>query len=152
MLRPPHGMNHLSITPSPIRALQSLNDADFEAALTDFLRQQQQKEPAKPALLCRFCRAPITRADAAIEINGSHRHRFHNPLGMEFDIGCFVEAPGCAGHGTASFEYTWFAGYQWQVALCRKCHSHLGWLYTSSHAAPFFGLIVAYLMDADASH
>jgi hypothetical protein len=145
-------MNHPPIPRVPIRALQSLNDAEFEAALADLLHQQQQKQPAKPALLCRFCRAKITQADAAIEINGSHRHRFHNPLGVEFDIGCFAQAPGCAGHGAASFEYTWFAGYQWQVALCRECHSHLGWLYTCSHAAPFFGLIVDYLIEADLPH
>jgi hypothetical protein len=77
---------------------------------------------------------------------GRHEHAFFNPAGIAFQVRCFREAPGCLVQGQATAEFSWFAGYQWQYALCGICLSHLGWLFSSGkssaeNADVFFGLI-----------
>ena len=38
-------------------------------------------------------------------------------------------------------DFTWFRGYDWQVAVCRGCSDHLGWFY-SRRETGFWGLIL----------
>ena len=95
---------------------------------------------------CRFCQAKITTAAQMIEVNGSHRHVFANPLGKVYEIGCFSQAPGCMNHGPPTTECTWFAGCTWRFSLCVSCFSHLGWQYQSHLTGSFFGLILANLL------
>jgi peptide methionine sulfoxide reductase MsrB len=38
-------------------------------------------------------------------------------------------------------EFTWFAGYAWQVGICGNCDAHLGWIFTSDPHR-FYGLIL----------
>ncbi|MBU1171045.1 MAG: hypothetical protein KKD44_15915 [Proteobacteria bacterium] len=92
-------------------------------------------------LLCRACMGLVTSASEKIEVNGAHTHSFANPHGLFFDIGCFCHAPGCAYSSESSYEFTWFAGFHWQIAVCRACMAHLGWLFTSS-GRRFNGLIL----------
>lgn len=96
-------------------------------------------------LVCRDCLCVITSENEKIEINGSHVHGFTNPHGMFFDIGCFSSAPGCAYSDLSSDEFTWFKGFSWRVAFCRKCSAHLGWLFTSD-SSQFNGLILTRLI------
>ena len=93
---------------------------------------------------CAACTTRVADEDAGIEIAGAHRHRFANPAGVEFEIGCF-DAAGCRVDGAPTLEHTWFAGFAWSYALCANCGAHLGWLYESD-AARFFGLILARLV------
>lgn len=102
-------------------------------------------------LYCIHCGKPITEEDQRIAIRSSHRHRFTNPHGLIFVIGCFASAPGCAQVGVATEEWTWFSGYAWQVALCRSCGVHLGWRYRSGSGDGFYGLILDRLV-ADKTH
>jgi len=95
---------------------------------------------------CRFCRSKITTAAQMIEVNGSHRHVFANPLGKVFEIGCFSHAPGCMNRGSPTTECTWFAGCSWRFSLCLSCFSHLGWQYHSDLTGSFFGLILVNLL------
>ncbi len=109
---------------------------------------RQQRLAVKPAekpkqekrLFCAACRHPVTHQDERIQIQGGHEHRFANPHGVHFRIGCFREAGGCAAVGPATLEYTWFAGYAWRIALCAHCHAHLGWRFESP-GEYFHGLI-----------
>ena len=79
-------------------------------------------------------------------MNGAHEHTVFNPAGRIFTIGCFKEAPGADSIGPATDDFTWFKGYDWQIALCRGCNVHIGWQYTGAEApAVFFGLILAML-------
>lgn len=84
-------------------------------------------------------------------IGGSHAHVFANPGGLVFEIGCFQEAFGCRGEGPFVAEFSWFAGFAWQVAVCRACEAHLGWRYRPlSGAAPgFWGLILSRLSEEE---
>lgn len=103
----------------------------------------------KSALLCVACQAIITFESENIEVNGSFSHSFANPHGLFFDISCYRNAPGCINSAESSSEFTWFRGYDWQVAACQNCMNHLGWLFTSS-ANRFYGLISDQLIRSDA--
>jgi hypothetical protein len=99
-------------------------------------------------LVCVRCGARITDDAAGIEISGSHDHYFVNPHGFDFRIGCFAIAPGCVAHGPTSGEFTWFPGHAWQLAHCRSCTLHLGWMFRSPRRN-FYGLILARLVEVD---
>jgi len=99
-------------------------------------------------LVCRACRAAITRPDLAMRVNGEHRHVFFNPHGLVFELGCFASARNVLARGPKTDEFTWFPGYTWQVVTCTGCGSQLGWRYTSSRGG-FFGLILSALIEED---
>ncbi|NGZ29229.1 MAG: hypothetical protein G8345_20370 [Magnetococcales bacterium] len=96
-------------------------------------------------ILCKFCSLVITRPQEAIVMAGSHEHTFFNPAGMVYRIGCFRTATGCTWLAESSADFSWFPQTLWQIALCRRCHSHLGWRYTTSLHSTFFGLILTRL-------
>lgn len=99
-------------------------------------------QPYRELILCRFCHAAITTQRAELTIEQQHQHRFLNPNGMHYLIGCFTLAPGCDIGGLATNEYTWFKGFSWQMARCSDCGEHLGWFYQQAESKQFFGLIV----------
>ncbi|AGW13165.1 hypothetical protein DGI_1314 [Megalodesulfovibrio gigas DSM 1382 = ATCC 19364] len=105
---------------------------------------QHDQTPATP-LRCALCRAPVTTAAARIRIAGRHAHVFCNPAGLVFEIGCFSSAEGCAAIGPPSSEFTWFPEHFWQVAVCTRCGTHLGWRFAGP-AGEFWGLILEYLV------
>lgn len=109
-----------------------------------------EKAKKEQRLFCAACRHPVTHQDQRIAVAGGHEHRFTNPHGITFHIGCFREAAGCAPTGEATTEYTWFAGYAWRIALCVNCRAHLGWRFDSD-GDYFHGLVVARLSSAGPS-
>lgn len=92
-------------------------------------------------LRCTACGQPIAREKARIEVDGKHVHSFVNPAGHEYTIGCFAEAPGCAGEGEESTFWSWFPGFAWRIALCAACGAQLGWSFRRE-AGAFWGLII----------
>src|SRR5438105_4705251 len=70
------------------------------------------------AIVCRACGHLVTAARHRIEVLGAHEHRFMNPGGFLFHIGCFADAVGCVIVGPDSLEYPWFAGFAWRCAHC----------------------------------
>jgi hypothetical protein len=105
-------------------------------------------EDSGKVLVCAECLQAVTTRAAQIEMSGSHAHTFANPHGLVFRIGCFAVAPGCQEASEASTEFTWFPGYAWQVATCRGCAGHLGWLFRSTDSR-FHGLILDRLAEMD---
>lgn len=99
-------------------------------------------------LVCRRCLGFVTTTSQKIKVNGAHIHSFTNPHGLFFDIGCFRHATGCAYSSDSSYEFTWFAGFRWQIAVCRACMEHLGWLFTSD-GSQFNGLILDKLVTLE---
>lgn len=93
-------------------------------------------------LICRQCGEGITRPDQGISVEGAQGHTFANPHGIVYEIGCFRSADGCAAVGPASDEFTWFQGFSWRIAVCRRCQVHLGWRFESRAMVHFYGLIV----------
>jgi hypothetical protein len=99
-------------------------------------------------IVCAACAATITRPVERIACQGSHEHRFMNPGGFLYHIGCFAQAIGCVIVGPASREYPWFPGFSWRLALCGQCGVQLGWHFRDDAGAAFFGLILNRLRDA----
>ncbi len=111
------------------------------------LEGDSNKEPER-AILCATCRHAVTRERLRIDVEGAHEHRFMNPHGFLFDVGCFAEAPGCLVVGEASTEFSWFPGMAWRYAVCDGCKEHLGWTFEGSSRSRFFGLVLNRLVEA----
>jgi hypothetical protein len=110
---------------------------------------------AERAILCRACGHEITAAKERIAMSGSHRHTFVNPAAIEFTIGCFARAPGCAPAGEESAFWSWFPNYAWRMVVCAQCTAHLGWYFRAigngSETASFHGLVLNRLSDESIS-
>ncbi len=109
-------------------------------------QENEEKTGSDKVLFCKSCLNQITRRDQAARITGSHTHTFFNPQGIVFELGCFREASGCMAMGEVTAEFTWFAGFVWRFALCRRCGIHLGWYYEMRESG-FFGLVLARLRE-----
>ena len=90
---------------------------------------------------CAACSHELALLRERIEVEGAASRRFVNPEGIEFEIAAFRDAPGCSAIGERSAYWSWFAGYDWQVALCGRCAGHVGWNFTGP-SGRFFGLIL----------
>jgi hypothetical protein len=90
---------------------------------------------------CTACGHALAPQRAGIDVEGKHVHTFVNPMGHEYTIRCFGDAPGCQGTGEESTFFTWFKGFAWQVALCAACGAHVGWSFRKEGGS-FWGLIV----------
>jgi hypothetical protein len=101
--------------------------------------QDQGTDGDGEALVCKACRYPITTASARIEAFGAHLHDRMNLYGHVFRIRLFAVAPGSMCVTSPSADFPWFPGHLWQIAVCRSCIEHLGWLF--SGPSRFFGLL-----------
>lgn len=99
-----------------------------------------------PRLLCARCGHPVTAGGWRQRVGGAHEHSFVNPHGFLYRIGCFAQAPGCVSRGEEHGEYSWFAGFTWQIAHCGRCDAHLGWGFRSSDRG-FHGLVLDRLVE-----
>jgi hypothetical protein len=106
----------------------------------------QAREAAGARLACHRCLLTVTDGSRRIAVGGAHAHHLVNPHGIEFDVGCFADAHGCATVGAASTYWSWFPGFAWQVEVCAQCGEHLGWLFVSPDAL-FHGLILDRLVE-----
>ena len=102
---------------------------------------------ARDLVVCATCSHVIARKSDRVEIGDSHTHRFTNPYGLEFHIGCFADALGCAISGSPVAADTWFPGFHWQLASCENCRNHLGWYFDRADEF-FYGLILDTIQDA----
>ena len=110
---------------------------------------QSEKERAlERRLLCAACGEVVTSETHALEVQNQHAHTFVNPGGFVYKIRCFSRADGCRGEGESSDHWTWFPGYCWQIAACRVCGAHLGWIFRGADHV-FFGLIVERLAESE---
>ena len=81
---------------------------------------------ASEALLCISCREEVTGDRARIDVAGAHRHDFFNPQRIHYAVACFAPAHGCRAVGEQTDRFTWFAGYSWAIALCRRWYATQG--------------------------
>ena len=102
---------------------------------------ESASDKPKKILACALCKAEITSDKNRIGMKGGHEHRFFNPHGIVYHIGCFQDAPGCRPSGPISGEFSWFPGYNWRIVCCFRCENHLGWSFEGG-GAPFYGLIL----------
>lgn len=111
----------------------------------DIQVKEKKKLNEDRILLCRNCKHQIANESDRIFINESHSHTCKNPSGFIFTFGCFSDASGCISTGTASYEFSWFAGHSWQIVICANCGIHLGWLFRNT--SQFYALITNRLIS-----
>jgi hypothetical protein len=119
-------LSYLEVNPLLIENVESYELADIE-------------------LTCAACGHPVTKVSERIQVFGRHDHSFRN-LGYLVQLGCFRDAPGCFGVQGISHGYSWFRGYAWQIQVCRKCYTQLGWKYMGDKDS-FYGLIFKTLKE-----
>jgi hypothetical protein len=107
------------------------------------------REESVDAVVCRQCYHEISASSERQTVNGAHVHTFANPEGIIFEIACYGDAWGCGVVGPASTEFTWFSGYQWRIAVCASCHTHLGWRFDAVGGHRFHGLITSKILATD---
>lgn len=88
----------------------------------------------------------MSRVKARIAVEGQHEHTALNPHGLIYRVACYAEAEGCGAQGLPTTYWTWFPGYAWEVAYCKRCSEHVGWRFSSEEAL-FWGLIVDKLAE-----
>jgi len=131
--------NHLSTNQIEHLTYLSWNFSIFENEEDDKILQKN--------LVCAVCGHPVTKVLEKIKIRGRHDYGFTN-LGYLIQLGCFSNAPGCIGYGGISHGYSWFRGHSWQIQLCGKCLSQLGWKYMSEHDS-FYALVFKMLREEE---
>jgi hypothetical protein len=121
-------------------------------SLPEVTPEQARTEPARGGgyWVCARCARFVVDGRARIEVDGAFAHSFINPAGAIFRVGCFAAAPGAVPWGEPSAHWTWFPGFEWRVAVCRSCATHLGWLYTAANAS-FVGLILDRIVEHPAT-
>jgi hypothetical protein len=109
------------------------------------------RSPAAPGegLYCASCLAYLTSGAERIVVQGAHDHRFMNPGGFTFHLGCFAAAVGVVVVGPDNLEYPWFPGHAWRYAHCGQCGTHLGWQFRGKGGTNFFGLVLDRLRGLD---
>ncbi|NJN51709.1 MAG: hypothetical protein HC809_07955 [Gammaproteobacteria bacterium] len=120
-----------------VKPRQGNLDPKLKALLGD------ETHPKKGYIYCAACSHIISHIDQRIEVNGSHDHNFVNPHGYRFHVGCFAQALGCAISGRPQAADSWFPGFEWRIASCEECQSHLGWFFATAdaQASSFYGLV-----------
>lgn len=126
----------------------SFDQSDSDYQLTTRKKNRKRSREDDSGIFCRQCKTKITRHSNAVELHGLHFHVFTNPEGITFEIGLFDQAE-CAAVSPAILEHTWFAGFAWQIVICRTCQAHLGWRYSKPDSPVFYGLIMDRLVDRD---
>ncbi len=111
---------------------------------------ERDKAPAREdsPICCGRCGHAVSDESQRISIREHHEHRFLNPHGFVFDVGCFRDAPGITLSGEASSDFSWFPPLAWRVAECGSCTAQLGWGFESPAQLLFFGLILNRLRSA----
>ena len=119
---------------------------ELDPALRRVLEKTLSEAPddgtgGKSFIYCAGCSHVLGRSKDAITINGSHQHFCTNPHGIDFDVGCYSDALGCAISGQPTAADSWFAGFSWRFATCDGCNTHLGWLFENNSGDHFYGLV-----------
>jgi len=103
-------------------------------------------ESARSKVRCKACLNYLTSNDELTPIQGQTQHFFTNPAGAGFDLQTYQLAPGINLGGSPTEYFSWFEGFAWQHAFCKRCHRHLGWYFSCDGVSGFYGLITDRLL------
>ena len=131
-----------TVGPPPVYAFRRGTAADHSSLLKD---HAQLDADSGRRVRCQQCGHVLASLADRVAIGG-HRQSVHiNPNGVSFRLEFYRRAAGCLGVGPNTAEHTWFAGHQWQVALCAPCRAHVGWRFRAAGESGFHGLIVDHI-------
>ncbi len=129
---------------------QAPEDPETFGVVSEVEDESEEETDVRKAVRCAHCGHEVTTLSEQIEVSGAHRHSFANPHGFVFEVGCFNSAAGCRAAGPPSGEFTWFAGYNWRLALCGRCLAHLGWYFMLPGSDGFIALVLDRLLIPEA--
>ena len=113
------------------RLLGSNSTVERLKLVLDFL-----KESASCDLLltCARCGVGLAKmSDIVLVSDAGATGSFVNPGGAVHDmitVSGTSAGPKLRLHGVPSSEHSWFPGYQWTIASCGTCGTHMGWRFT----------------------
>lgn len=97
--------------------------------------------------LCKRCNNKISMYNDIFSMSkGNLAGNYCNPAGYIHETICFYKVIESSTRmiDRPSTDFSWFPGYAWQIALCSKCSTHVGWKFiaVSKNLKPrmFFGL------------
>jgi len=106
----------------------------------------ERDDQDKTAYHCAFCGIFITHSGALVKLNGSDRHSFTNPVGIQCNFRTFSTCENVMVHEDLYLEHSWFPEYGWRFLTCGNCGRHLGWKYDlvrkKSGMSSFFGILI----------
>jgi hypothetical protein len=89
------------------------------------------------AYKCSVCKSVISYSNRLVAVLGKKWHRMKYSAGDAFcELFTFSSCPGALNIGDPNEGYSWFPGYVWSLALCRRCGNHLGWHYKAGPGLP----------------
>lgn len=97
--------------------------------------------------LCKRCNSKISMYNDIFPMSkGNLAGNYCNPAGYIHETISFYKVIENSTRmvDRPSTDFSWFPGYAWQIALCSKCSTHVGWKFiaVSKNLKPrmFFGL------------
>lgn len=120
--------HNVAITNSQRRLIMSAKTASQRLRMSIAMLREMKK---RRALLCRVCGAYV--ASCADIFSGMERGAmgtFVNPYGIVHQVITVKETTGLELQHPAETAGSWFPGYAWNIASCRRCSYHMGWRYT----------------------
>ena len=120
-----------------------------EELISDSIVDSSISEEITPSencgVYCSRCRQEISNTSFIFSLHGQPTHNaFANPAGHLRVVITFEFVRNYIEDSCLTSDFTWFAGYSWQIIVCQSCKSHLGWKYhTTSEEQPklFYGLL-----------
>ena len=84
-------------------------------------------------LHCSQCSNLIAKRDDVFSMSASGlMAAYVNPGGVVHETITILKVKGLSYIGRKSTEHSWFPGYAWTICQCKRCHRHMGWLFTAS--------------------
>lgn len=116
------------------------DDVELESSLDD-----EEERCVEEWVVCRVCDHRLARVTDRIpdsEGLGIHGGAFVNPHGYLHTLAPYLSTPGAQIMGRFHAQDSWFQGYDWAMAHCGRCATHLGWCFESVGGQPvrFWGL------------
>ncbi|GAB4813547.1 hypothetical protein N2152v2_000593 [Parachlorella kessleri] len=111
----------------------------------DRLQREVQLLRGMGAVRCRGCHSQVGSLRDVVQMSEEGVSGCYvNPHGVVHDIFMLGKVQGLVLEGSPQTDSSWFPGYAWTVAYCRRCWRHLGWRFTAVTAGLqprcFYGL------------
>lgn len=103
------------------------------------------------SLCCKECNTNIANKNDVFSLSvEGPLGAYVNPQGYVHETMTVYKAQNLNLIGRATKEHSWFPGYAWTIAQCRRCAFHIGWKFTATRKdltpPKFFGLTRASVM------
>ncbi|KAG8041068.1 hypothetical protein G9C98_002056 [Cotesia typhae] len=89
---------------------------------------------ANNVFVCKRCGAKVAKQTDVFQMNEEGvQSAYCNPAGAIHETITLYKAQSLVlDNAPPSSEYSWFPGYQWTIAHCGGCRSHMGWRFTAA--------------------